>query len=99
MEGEGKAMKHYCSVCMKPCEVVLRNDSFDHEFGTEKVLTEAPACHPEDDLLTREEWAKEVQENWRFRCAAREHYQRKPLSDGQMNQIFTEILRKYVRAA
>lgn len=92
-------MRTYCSYCLKPCKVVLRNDSFDHAFGTQKVVTEHPDCHPDDDVLTREEWAKEVQFQWDMRKAAREHYKEKPLTEGQMDQIFTEILSKYVRAA
>lgn len=92
-------MKRYCSYCLKPCKVILRDDSFDHAFGTQKVVTEHPACHPDDDVLTREEWAKEVQQNWRFRCAAREHYKEKPPTEGQMSAIFREILGRYVRVA
>lgn len=87
-------MKHYCSACLKRCEVVLRDDSFDHAFGTHKVFTEAPACHPEDDLLTREEWEKEVQFQWNVRRESR-----KAVRNVQVNEIFQNILNGFMRAA
>lgn len=47
-------METYCSACLKRCETVLRDDSFDHLFGRQTVLVEAPACHPMDDVITRD---------------------------------------------
>lgn len=81
---------HYCSACYKPCDVVMRDDSFDHAYGTHKVLTPAPACHPDDDLLTREEWADEVSFRWRVRQAKR------GLTEANKRDIFREILSKYI---
>jgi len=45
----------YCSACLKRCGVAYRDDSFDHGFGTERIIVEAPDCHPEDDLISRKE--------------------------------------------
>lgn len=82
---------HYCSACYKPCKIVLRDDSFGHAFGTERVFTPAPACHPDDDLLTREEWADEVGFRWRVRKAKCE------LTEANKRDIFREILSQYVQ--
>ena len=84
--------KNYCSACLKRCAVVMRDDSFDHEFGTQKVLTPAPACHPDDDLLTREEWGKEVQFQWNVRRESRRALQ--PVDE---TRIFREILSNFVK--
>ena len=87
--------KVYCSACLKPCEVVLRDDSFDHAFGTKKVLTPAPACHPYDDLLSRDEWAREVQFQWDIRRASRAYYNEKPLT---VKDVLSQV-EKVMRAA
>jgi hypothetical protein len=33
-----------CTSCRKPCEITTRDDSFDHEFGTQRVYSVVSVC-------------------------------------------------------
>lgn len=88
-------MKRYCSICLKPCETYDHYEKIDDEFG---VQVHGPFLYSkccQEEALTREEWAREVQENWNFRRAAREHYNEKPLT---ITDVLSD-LQKIMRAA
>jgi len=78
----------YCSDCLKPCRIGLRDDSFSHEFGIMEVFWQVSACCGETVVTRREA----VQEKW-------ERRQLRHKRNGNVHPVLRDFINGLIRRA